>query len=116
MVNEKISDHKTQKDRFDKFSAKIFYAFSDPIRLKIIECLRNEEKCVCEIIPFLGISQPIVSRHLKILKDIGLIKDRKEGTRRFYSITNQSILTIIDALSPEIVKDLSKHAIRHITM
>jgi DNA-binding transcriptional ArsR family regulator len=105
-----------QEDRLIKFKAKTFKALSDPIRLNILAFLKDGERCVCEIIPFLGVPQPIVSRHLKILKDIGLIKDKREGTRRFYSITNQSIMTIIDSLSPEIVKDLSEHAIRHITV
>jgi ArsR family transcriptional regulator len=105
-----------QEDRLIKFKAKTFRALSDSIRLKILHFLKDGDKCVCEIIPFLGVPQPIVSRHLKILKDIGLIKDRKKGTRRFYSITNLSILNIIDGLSPEIVKDLSKHAIRQITV
>ena len=105
-----------QEDRLIMFKAKTFRALSDPIRLKILHFLKDGDKCVCEIIPFLGVPQPIVSRHLKILKDIGLISDKKEGTRRFYSITNLSILNIIDGLSPEIVKDLSKHAIRQITI
>ena len=105
-----------QEDRLIKFKAKTFKALSDPIRLKIMVFLKDGEKCVCETIPFLGVSQPIVSRHLKILKDIGLIKDKKQGTRRLYSITNKSILNVIDGLSPEIVKDLSKHAIKQITV
>ena len=105
-----------QEDRLIKFKAKTFRALSDPIRLSIIEILKDGEKCVCEIMPFLGVPQPIVSRHLKILKDSGLVNDRKDGTRRLYSITNQKILILIDELSPEIVKDLSKHAIRQITV
>ena len=103
-----------QKDRLNKFRAKIFYALSDPLRLKIIDFLGEEEKCVCEIIPYLGIPQPVVSRHLKILKDCGLVKDRKDGTRRFYSITDQRMLKIVDSVSSELVEDLSKFLIEQI--
>ena len=103
-----------QKDRLNKFRAKIFYAFSDPIRLDIIEFLKDGEKCVCEIIPCLRMPQPIVSRHLKILKDCGLVKDRKDGTRRFYSITDGKVSNIIDTVSSEVVENLSQHAIEQI--
>ncbi len=103
-----------QKDGLDRFRAKIFYALSDPIRLKIIEYLRNGEKCVCEIIPYIKMPQPIVSRHLKILKDSGLLKDRRDGTRRFYSITDRRVFDIIDTVSPDVAESLSGHAIEQI--
>lgn len=102
------------KNRLDRFRAKVFYALSDPIRLKIIEYLREGEKCVCEIIPYLKMPQPVVSRHLKILKDCGLVKDRRDGTRRFYSVTDKRVFSIIDAVSPEVAESLSGHAIEQI--
>jgi len=61
-----------------KFKAKIFSALADPIRLEIINFLKDGEKCVCEITPYLNLAQPLVSRHLKILKNTGIIKRRKE--------------------------------------
>ena len=90
-----------------RFRAKIFKALADPIRLEIIEFLRGGEKCVCEIVPSMEIIQPLVSRHLKILKDCGLVNDRKEGNRRLYSITDPRIFDTIDAVTPELVKILS---------
>jgi ArsR family transcriptional regulator len=90
-----------------RFRAKIFKALADPIRLEIIEFLRDGEKCVCEIVPSMEIIQPLVSRHLKILKDCGLVNDRKEGNRRLYSITDPRIFDTIDAVTPELVKILS---------
>jgi DNA-binding transcriptional ArsR family regulator len=83
--------------------AKIFKALSDPIRLDILYFLRDGEKCVCEIIPHSKRIQPVVSRHLKILKDAGLLTDKKHGNRRFYSITDQQIFQIIDGLTPELI-------------
>jgi DNA-binding transcriptional ArsR family regulator len=90
-----------------RFRAKIFKALADPVRLEITEFLRDGEKCVCEIVPRMGIIQPLVSRHLKILKDCGLVNDRKEGNRRLYSITDPRIFETIDAVTPQLVKTLS---------
>lgn len=87
----------------NKFKAKLFRTLSDPVRLETIEFLRNGEKCVCEIIPHVKLIQPVVSRHLKILKDCGIVSYRKEGNKRLYSITNQQIFKIIDSISPELV-------------
>jgi len=97
-----------------RFKAKLFKALADPYRLKIIELLREGEKCVCEIFPHFGIAQPLASRHLKILKDCGLVKDRKDGNRRFYAITEPEIFEVLDAVAPELVGSLSKRVIEQI--
>jgi DNA-binding transcriptional ArsR family regulator len=97
-----------------RLTAKIFNALADPTRLEILEFLRTSEKCVCEIIPHVGLVQPVVSRHLKILKDCGLVRDRKNGTKRLYSITEPKIFQIIDATTPELLDLLSKRIIERI--
>ncbi|MEM3378313.1 MAG: metalloregulator ArsR/SmtB family transcription factor [Candidatus Bathyarchaeia archaeon] len=105
----------SQTNNANKFKAKIFKALSDPIRLSILEFLRDGEKCVCEIIPHVKQIQPVVSRHLKILKDSGILIDRKEGNKRLYSITDQQIFRILDGLTPELVNTLSNKIIEQIT-
>ena len=105
----------TQKSNLNKFRAKIFKALSDPIRLEIIQFLHREEKCVCEIIPHLCLIQPVVSRHFKILRDSGMVRDRKEGNRRLYSITDHRVYRIIDDVTPELVNTLTKQMIEQIT-
>lgn len=97
-----------------KFKAKIFNALSDPIRLEIVEFLRGGEKCVCEIVPHVGLIQPLVSRHLKILKECGLVKDRKDGNRRLYSITEPRIFEIVDAVTANLIESLSKRVMAQI--
>jgi len=104
----------TQKSNLNKFRAKIFKALSDPIRLEIIQFLHREEKCVCEIIPHVGIVQPLVSRHLKILKDCGLVKERREGNRRLYSVTDSRIFEVIDAITLELTDTLSRRIIEQV--
>jgi DNA-binding transcriptional ArsR family regulator len=98
-----------------RFKSTIFYALSDPIRLEIVTYLRNGEKCVCEIVPHLNLIQPLVSRHLKILKDARVVKCRKDGTKRMYSIVNMKIFNILDALTVDLVDVLMKEAFENVT-
>ena len=105
----------SQIDNKNKFKAKIFKALSDSVRLDILDFLGDEEKCVCEIIPQVKLIQPLVSRHLKILKDCGIVRYRKEGNRRLYSITDQQIFNIIDDLTSELVNVFIKKMLEQIT-
>jgi len=98
----------------NKFKAKVFKALSDPVRLGIVEYLSEGEKCVCEIVPYVGIAQPLVSRHLKILKSCGLVKERKDGNRRLYSVTDPRVFDLIDVVTPELTEFLSKRVIEQI--
>ena len=74
----------------------VFKALGDHTRLKILECVKNGEKCICEIIPYTGKSQPNVSQHLKILKNAGIIEDRKDGTRIMIKTSNNEIYRVIE--------------------
>ena len=74
----------------------IFKALADPTRLKILECIEEGERCICEIIPYTGKSQPNVSQHLKILKHAGLIKERKDGTKIMIKASNDKFFRIIE--------------------
>jgi len=60
-------------------------------RLKILCMLRLGEKCVCDIWQFLDLPQNLTSHHLKVLKDFGLVDDRKEGLRVYYSINKKEV-------------------------
>jgi len=103
-----------QTKNINKFKAKSFKALSDPVRIEILDFLRDGEKCVCEIIPHLGLIQPVVSRHLKILKESGLVRYRKEGNRRLYSITDFRVYRLIDDLTPELITSLTKQVVEQI--
>ncbi|MDD4325106.1 MAG: metalloregulator ArsR/SmtB family transcription factor [Candidatus Bathyarchaeia archaeon] len=98
-----------------RFKATVFHALADPIRLEIIEYLRDGEKCVCEIVPHLNLIQPLISRHLKILRDAGLVRCRKDGTKRMYSIVDQKICAVVDTLNRELLKTLSSEAFKSVT-
>jgi len=66
-------------------------AISDPNRLKILCVLQGGSKCVCEIVPVIGISDKLVSHHLKQLKDIGLLIEKREGKFIRYSLDKKVI-------------------------
>jgi DNA-binding transcriptional ArsR family regulator len=97
-----------------RFRARVFDALADPLRLKILECLRGGERCVCEIVPYVGVSQPLVSRHLAILKGCGLVNYRKHGNRRFYFVTDPAVFRVVDAVDSDLLDALSKRVIEEV--
>jgi DNA-binding transcriptional ArsR family regulator len=76
----------------------VFKALADPTRLKILECIKDGEKCICEVIPYTKKSQPNVSQHLKVLKIAGLVDERREGTRILLKASNKGIFDVIDSV------------------
>lgn len=74
-------------------------AASDENRLAILCMLNKGEMCVCEIWSKLDLPQNLVSHHLKILKDAGFLKSRKEGLRVYYSVDSVKIKTIQSLLT-----------------
>jgi len=75
---------------------KIFKALSDPCRLAILKLLQNGEFCVCEIMTALDRPQSTTSHHLSILKDAGLIKERKVGKWSNYRLADGAVIEIMN--------------------
>lgn len=63
-----------------------FHALSDPLRLQVVELLRDRELCVCELCEQLDVSQSKISFHLKTLKEAALVRSRQEGRWIYYSL------------------------------
>ena len=76
--------------------AEIFKAMSDPCRMKILLLLREGELCVCEIMIGLDRPQSTTSHHLSILKDKGLIKERKDGRWSRYRLSEGAIIEMLN--------------------
>jgi DNA-binding transcriptional ArsR family regulator len=68
-----------------------FDALGDPHRRAIVEQLREGDRSVGELADALPISRPAVSRHLRLLKEAGLVTDRPEGTRRLYRLHDEGV-------------------------
>jgi DNA-binding transcriptional ArsR family regulator len=71
-----------------------FDALGDPNRRAIVELLRTGDRSVGELAEELPISRPAVSRHLRLLKEAGLVADRAEGTRRLYRLDDEGIVAV----------------------
>ena len=78
------------------FRAEILKTLGQPTRLKIIDFLRDGERCVCEIFPAIGEEQSNTSRHLNLMVSAGILFRRKEGVKIFYALKHREILEIID--------------------
>jgi ArsR family transcriptional regulator, arsenate/arsenite/antimonite-responsive transcriptional repressor len=71
-----------------KSFVKVMKALSDPNRVKIIKLLQQKSMCVCELQAALKLAQPTVSKHLKILEEVGLVDYKKEGLWVNYFLAN----------------------------
>src|SRR5678810_1272379 len=77
-------------------AARLFHALSDATRLDILEMLRDGEQCVCDLQDDLDAAQSRLSFHLRVLKEAGLVSDRKEGRWSYYSIIPEALKEVHD--------------------
>ena len=81
----------------------LFHALSDATRLDIIAMLRGGERCVCDLQDELDAAQSRLSFHLKVLRDAGLVSDRREGRWSYYRVVPEALAEVHDlavALQP----------------
>src|ERR1044072_8393560 len=69
----------------------LFHALSDPTRLSILRRLRFGERCVCDLTDALDAAQSRLSFHLKVLKDAGLVTDRRDGRWMYYTVSTDAL-------------------------
>lgn len=81
-------------------------AVSNSTRLQILDYLRDGEKCVCEIVPALGMEQSSVSQHLSVLKSAGILISRREGQHVLYQVRNDKVYDVMDALDALLIDEL----------
>ena len=102
----------TEKPKIDmtiyNLQAGISKTLANPTRLAILHTLRDGEKSVTELVNILGISQSNLSQHLAIMRQMGIVKTRKQGTTIFYSVTNKKINRACDMVR-EVLLDQLKH-------
>jgi len=71
-------------------ATQLFHALSDETRLAVVEMLHDGERCVCDLQDALDVAQSRLSFHLKVLKDAGLVTDRKEGRWVHYALSSDA--------------------------
>lgn len=91
MIEETIS----HVQPFDA-QAQVFKALTHPARIAILEILRDGEHCVCHMESRLGLRQAYISQQLAVLREAGLIQDRREGWNIFYRVVDNRIFEVIE--------------------
>jgi len=96
---------------------RMFRAFADPVRLRTMHLLRGDEMCVGDLVEVLQVPQPTASRHLRYLREAGLVEVRRQGRWCFYSLAeaqsgfHRSLLQCLDgcfAEVPELRRDAER--------
>jgi DNA-binding transcriptional ArsR family regulator len=78
--------------------ALIFKSLSHPARLAILDALRGGEQCVCHLESALGMRQAYISQQLAVLKEAGIVQDRRDGWNIYYFVSRPEIYDVIDAV------------------
>lgn len=79
-------------------AVQLFHALSDGTRLSIIQRLRLGERCVCNLTDALDAAQSRLSFHLKVLKDAGLVTDRREGRWMYYTLNPDALIEVTELI------------------
>jgi ArsR family transcriptional regulator, lead/cadmium/zinc/bismuth-responsive transcriptional repressor len=74
--------------------AETFRALGDPTRVRILDALSHDELCVCDVAALLGISESAVSHQLRLLRNLRLVRTRRDGRLIFYALDDQHIVTL----------------------
>jgi DNA-binding transcriptional ArsR family regulator len=77
--------------------AELLKVLAHPTRLAILEMLRDGEECVCHMTAMLGQRQAYVSQHLMVLREAGLVMDRRDGWNIYYRATRPEVYAVLDA-------------------
>ena len=76
--------------------AKLYKALMHPSRLLILEILRDGEQCVCHLEAVLGCRQAYISQHLMVLREAGLVEDRRDGARIYYRVVKPEVFNLVE--------------------
>ncbi len=81
-----------------QLKSEVLKALAQPTRLKILECIRGGEKCICEIVPEINGEQSNISRHISVMQKGGLITTRKDGVKVMVKVRDPRIFKILDTV------------------
>lgn len=77
-----------------------FEALADPTRRRILDLLRERPRLVGELVELLDISQPLASKHLRVLREVGLVRVRQDAQRRWYELRPEPLVEVNAWLEP----------------
>ena len=81
-----------------EYQARVIKALAHPVRLRILDILHQEEECVCHLTAVLDTQQPYVSKQLAILREAGLVSDRRDGLIVYYRLQSERVMEVVAAL------------------
>ena len=87
------------EERVLELKAEILKALAQPTRLKILELLREGEKCICEIVPAINGEQSNISRHISLMQKSRLVDTRKDGVKVMVKVRDPKVFEILDTIS-----------------
>jgi DNA-binding transcriptional ArsR family regulator len=96
------------EERVLELKAEILKVLAQPTRLKILELLRNGEKCICEIVPALNGEQSNISRHISLMQKSHLVTTRKDGVKVMVKVRDPKIFEILDSVSLLLKKQIQE--------
>ena len=95
-VHEHITRQEIPSDDEIYRMAELFKTFGDATRIRILTALSKQELCVCDIAEILQMTQSAISHQLRVLKQMHLVKFRREGKTVFYSLADDHVYTILN--------------------
>ncbi|MDR3553103.1 MAG: metalloregulator ArsR/SmtB family transcription factor [Clostridia bacterium] len=111
MIHEDVIERARRESADDDtlyYMSEFFRMFCDSTRLRIISALMLSEMCVCDLSALSGMSQSVISHHLKILRQARVIKFRRDGKVVYYSICDEHIRLIFDQGLTHILESAEK--------
>ncbi|BCV22737.1 ArsR/SmtB family transcription factor [Moorella sp. Hama-1] len=94
-------------ERIYSMKAEFFKALAHPTRVKILEQLRQGEKCVCEFIEDLDLEQPNISQHLAVLRKQDIVVFHKEGLKVLYKVKHPEIFALLDLVGNILTQEIA---------
>jgi ArsR family transcriptional regulator len=88
------------------YLADVLKSLAQPTRLKIIDFLRDGERCVCEIFPAIDEEQSNTSRHLSYMQTHGILSRRKDGVKIYYAVKHNEVFEIIDLVTAVVRREV----------
>jgi DNA-binding transcriptional ArsR family regulator len=86
----------SMEERLLELKAEVLKVLAQPTRLKILELLRNGERCICEIVPAINGEQSNISKHISLMQKCHLITTRKDGVKVMVNVKDPRVFEILD--------------------
>ncbi len=96
------------EERILELKAEVLKVLAQPTRLRILELLRNGERCICEIVPAINGEQSNISRHISLMQKSNLVTTRKDGVKVMVKVKDPKIFEILDSVGLLLKKQIQE--------